>query len=141
MIMLKKVLLSTSARSNRPTVTALKDDRWAKVRRILTPTFSYSKVYQSKAFDSEIHSAVMELKKELVRKINEGNLIDLKGQKSVKIDAYKLMQSFTVDGKLEAFGRMKSFTEKYRRAFRSHKSVSRPHSHFAHIVRSGRKSL
>lgn len=78
---------------------ALKNDRWAKVRRILTPTFSYSKVYQSKAFESEIHSAVMELKKELVRKIKEGNLIDLNGQKSVEIDAYKLMQSFTVDGK------------------------------------------
>lgn len=43
----------------------------------------------------------MELKKELVRKINEGNLIDLKGEKSAEIDAYKLMQSFTVDGKLE----------------------------------------
>ena len=69
------------------------------MRRILTPIFSYTKVYQSKAFDSEIHSAVMELKKELIRKINEGNLIDLNGQKSANIDAYKLMQSFSLDGK------------------------------------------
>lgn len=70
------------------------------MRRILTPTFSYSKVYQNKMFDPEIHSAVIELKKELVRMINEENLIDLNGQKSAEIDAYKLMQSFTVDGKL-----------------------------------------
>ena len=99
----------------------------------MTPTFSYSKVYQSKAFDSEIHSAVMELKKELVRKINEGNLIDLNGQKSVKLDAYKLMQSFTVDGKAkrqQMFFGQKLITQAF---FFS--------SHLTDIVRFGREGL
>ena len=64
----------------------------------MTPIFSYSKVYQKKDFESEAHAAAIGLKKEIIQKIGETNLIDLNGQKSVEIDVYKLMERFSVDG-------------------------------------------
>lgn len=65
---------------------------------MITPIFSYTKVH-SGVFDSEIKSCLLEFNKEITKRINEGNLIDLKGQKSVEFEIHDLTQAFTLDGK------------------------------------------
>ena len=74
----------------------MKNDRWAKVRKILTPVFSYTKVH-SGTFDPEIRDCIHELNKEIVRRIRESKLVELNGQQSVELDIHNLTQSFTLD--------------------------------------------
>lgn len=102
-------------------VIALKNERWAKVRKILTPIFSYTKVH-SGTFDPEMKSCIIELTKAINEKIRENKLVDLKDQKSVELDAYNLMQAFTLD-------------VISRTSFGLEEKVYEPDNHLMHIVK------
>jgi len=77
-------------------VLALKNERWAYVRRILTPVFSYTKVH-SGTFDPEIKASIMELNNEIIKRIRESKMVDLNGQKSAEFDIHNITQAFTLD--------------------------------------------
>jgi P2-related tail formation protein len=72
--------------------TALKDDRWRLVRKIISPTFSLSKV-QNEAISEEMYQCLETLKKQLTDRQRKQNGV----QMPFDVDVSAKMQAFTLD--------------------------------------------
>lgn len=76
----------------------------------------------SGVFDPEIKSCIIELIKEINSKMRENKLVDLKDQTTAELDAYNLMQAFTLD-------------VISRTSFGLEEKVYDPQNHLMHIVK------